>query len=195
MIHLLAHHSHWQDAMRREIFDVLGDEPYQLRGSSKLRDVSMFLREVERFGPSLFMFPRQAAEEFTFQGYTVPKGTPVFWSPWMSHRDPAAYPHPHTFDPGRWSPERGRDQAKGRFMVGFGGGPRLCIGRSFAQMQLRIMITTLLRRFHIEPDASRAFEIMALPVHHPKNSFVRFNGLMDYQKREPVEATPVEACA
>lgn len=181
VLHLLAHHSSWQDRMREEIFEVLGDRDYQLEGSSKLKTVSWFLREVERCGPSLFMFPRTAAEDIEFQGYTIPKGTRIFWSPWMSHRDPAAYPHPHTFDPGRWDPARGADRAQGKYMVGFGGGPRLCVGRSFAQMQLRILITTVLRQYHLEPDATQPFSIQGLPVHHPVDSKIYFRQLQEYQ--------------
>ena len=75
------------------------------------------------------------------------------------------------------------DQAKGKYMVGFGGGPRLCLGRNFAQMQLRIQITTLLRRFHIEPDATRPFTIQGLPTHHPVDSYVHFRPLLAYQER------------
>jgi hypothetical protein len=96
---------------------------------------------------------------------------------------PRSLPHPHAFDPGRWDPARGEDQAKGKYMVGFGGGPRLCLGRNFAQMQLRILVTTLVRRFHIEPDATRPFTIQGLPTHHPVDSFVHFRPLLAYQER------------
>ncbi len=182
ILHLLAHHPDWQERIRREVFDVLGDRPYQLQGSGKLQTISMFLREVERYAPSLVMFPRKATADFEFQGQTVPKGTPVFYSPWMTHRCPKTFPHPHSFDPGRWDPARGEDQAAGKYMIGFGGGPRLCLGRQFAQMQLRILITTLVRRFHIEPDPTSSFHIMGLPVHHPVDSRLRFRELLGCQK-------------
>ncbi|MBC7173141.1 MAG: cytochrome P450 [Polyangiaceae bacterium] len=185
ILHLLAHHPEWQERIRRETFEVLGDRPYQLTGSGRLQSITMFLREVERYAPSLIMFPRQATADFEFGGHTVPKGTVVFYSPWMTHRCPEAFPHPHSFDPSRWDPERGDDQAKGKYMVGFGGGPRLCLGRQFAQMQLRILITTLVRRFHIEPDPTTSFHIMGLPVHHPVDSRLHFRNLLAYQK--PVE--------
>lgn len=66
-------------------------------------------------------------------------------------------------------------------MVGFGGGPRLCVGRSFAQMQLRILITTVLRQYHLEPDATQPFSIQGLPVHHPVDSKIYFRQLTEYQ--------------
>ncbi len=188
ILHLLAHHNGWQEQLREEIFEVLGDEPYQLAGSAKLKKLSWFLREVERYGPSLFIFPRGAIEDIEYKGHFIPKGTPVFWSPWMSHRDPAAFPHPHSFDPGRWDPERGDDRALGKNMVGFGGGPRLCVGRSFAQMQLRVMVTTLLRNYHLEPDSTKNFTIQGLPVHHPDNSHILFRELLPYQKKPAADA-------
>lgn len=182
VLHLLAHHPDWQDRLRREVQDTLGDRPYQLKGTGRLESINMFLRELERYAPSLVMFPRKATEDFEFQGHTVPKGTPVFYSPWMTHRCPKTFPHPHSFDPGRWDPARGEDAAQGKNMIGFGGGPRLCLGRQFAQMQLRIMITTLLRRFHIEPDPTSNYHVMGLPVHHPVDSHLRFRELLAYQK-------------
>ena len=192
ILHLLAHHPEWQDRIRREAFEVLGDAPYQLSGSGRLVNMSMFLREIERYAPSLIMFPRKATEGFEFDGHFVPAGTPVYYSPWMTHRCPDAFPHPHTFDPGRWDPARGEDQAKGKYMVGFGGGPRLCLGRQFAQMQLRILITTLVRRFHIEPDATSSPKIMGLPVHHPVDSRLRFRELLAYQQKPEALADAAE---
>jgi cytochrome P450 len=192
ILHLLAHHPEWQARIRSEVFEVLGDAPYQLAGSGRLQTVSMFLREVERYAPSLIMFPRKATEGFEFGGHYVPKGTPVYYSPWMTHRCPQAFPHPHSFDPGRWDPERGDDQAKGKYMVGFGGGPRLCLGRQFAQMQLRVLITTLVRRFHIEPDPTSTFHIMGLPVHHPVDSRLHFRELLGWQKRREELADAAE---
>jgi cytochrome P450 len=187
ILHLLAHHPEWQDRIRREAFEVLGDAPYQLAGSGKLVSLSMFLREIERYAPSLIMFPRKVTEGFEFGGHFVPAGATVYYSPWMTHRCPETFPHPHTFDPGRWDPARGEDQAKGKYMVGFGGGPRLCLGRQFAQMQLRILITTLVRRFHIEPDATSSVRIMGLPVHHPVDSRLRFREPLDYHKKAALE--------
>ncbi|MBK6579998.1 MAG: cytochrome P450 [Sandaracinaceae bacterium] len=112
VLHLLAHHPEWQDRIRENVWDALGDEPYQLKGSAKLTTLSWFLREVERCGPSLTMFPRTAMRDFEFGGYTVPAGTPVFWSPWMSQRCPEAFPHPHAFDPGRWDPRAARTRPR-----------------------------------------------------------------------------------
>ena len=127
--------------------------------------------------PSALFFPRIALQDFEYRGQTIPKGTPTFYSPYMSHRDPAAFENPNVFDPERWNPARGDRTARPAQLVGFGGGPRVCLGKPFAKLQLRLMIHELLSRYRIVPDPTSRPTYMQLPVHHPVGSGVRFEPL------------------
>ena len=60
----------------------------------------------------------------------------------------------------------------GPFLVGFGAGPRICLGKSFALLQLRVMTTTIVRRYRIERVAQGS--VMPLPTLRPNGSMVRF---------------------
>src|SRR6185295_5632654 len=80
-------------------------------------------------------------------GFHIQKGTDVWISPWILHRDPK-----HWKDPERFSPERWKGPAPGKFVYfPFGGGPRICIGNAFAMMEVVLVIATLVRRFRFEP--------------------------------------------
>ena len=73
-------------------------------------------------------------------------------SQWVVHRDARHYPDPERFDPDRWTPEfRARLPRFAYFP--FGGGPRQCIGESFAWMELVLVLATLAQRWRFEPVA------------------------------------------
>jgi cytochrome P450 len=126
--------------------------------------------------PSALFFPRVAIQDFAFGGHVVPKGTPTFYTPYMSHRDPGSFDRPDTFDPERWLASRGERRAVVAKLVGFGGGPRVCLGKTFAKLQLRVMLGVLLARYRLESAPSRV-RFMELPVHHPIDCRIRFTPL------------------
>ena len=67
-------------------------------------------------------------------------------SPYVTHRHPDIWPAPETFDPERFAVGRAPD-AKSFAFFPFGGGPRVCIGQSFAVTEAAIGLATLVRRF------------------------------------------------
>jgi cytochrome P450 len=176
VLHELAQRADWQQRLREELVRALGDDPAGPEDAQALEQVSWFLQEVERMYPSALFFPRIAVGDFTFGGHVIPRGTPVFYSPYLSHRDPATWDAPNVFDPGRWSHSRGRRAVVAR-LVGFGGGPRVCIGKPFAHQQLRLMLHAILSRYRVEPDPTSRPWIRALPVHHPERSRVTLQPL------------------
>ncbi len=177
VVHQLAHHPEWQERIRDELRAALGDGEYTPELGKKLPALEWFLKEIERACPSILVFPRVLLEDVELHGRVVPRGAAITYSPYLSHRMPELFEDPHRFDPGRWDPSHGERAAKPGHLVGFGGGPRLCLGRSFALTQLKVMIATLLARLRIEPDLGRPFEVMGLPIHHPVGSYVRFRPL------------------
>ena len=69
---------------------------------------------------------------------------------------------------------RGAKRARPATLFGFGGGPRVCLGKSFAKQQLRLMTHAILTRHRLRPDPTCRPHIMGVPVHHPVGSRVRF---------------------
>ncbi len=126
VLHELAHRRDWQDRLRAELGDRLGADVANPDRTRALEQVSWFFNEVERMYPSALFFPRIPLQDFAFDGYVIPRGVLVFYSPYLGHRDPASWEYPNTFDPERWSPARGEQRAVAGKLVGFGGGPRVC---------------------------------------------------------------------
>ena len=115
--------------------------------------LDQLLQEVERLYPPVPMGFRGVIETFTFNGYTIPKGWMALYMVNAAHHDPAIYQDPDVFDPERF----GQDRNEGSVpfsLVGFGGGARVCVGYAFAQLEMKIMASYLLRHYEweIEPD-------------------------------------------
>jgi cytochrome P450 len=92
---------------------------------------------------------RVALEDLELGGFHVRKGTDVWISPWVLHRDPRFWDDPATFSPDRWAGDLQKRLPKYAYFP-FGGGPRVCIGNAFAMMEVVLVIATLLRRFRFE---------------------------------------------
>ncbi len=102
------------------------------------------LKETERMYPPVPAGFRGVIETCEFNGYTIPKGWMALYPINVAHRDPAVYRDPDRFEPERFAPDR--DEGRVPFsLVGFGGGPRVCLGYAYAQMEMKIMLSYLLR--------------------------------------------------
>jgi cytochrome P450 len=69
-------------------------------------------------------------------------------SPWIMHRDPRFFDRPEQFDPDRWT-ELSTQQLPRFAYFPFGGGPRLCIGASFAMMEANLLLATIVQRVEL----------------------------------------------
>jgi retinoid hydroxylase len=88
-----------------------------------------------------------------------------------THQTPLLWSAPERFDPDRFAPPR--DEGKRPFhLIGFSAGPRVCVGLAFAQMQMRIIVSHLLRslRFDLMPDQN--FAPVAVPTKMPKDGLL-----------------------
>lgn len=139
---LLAHHPD----VRRRAADAArdGDEEY----------LGALVKEILRLRPPIPVAAGRVMDEsFPIGPHTVPAGTMVFIDAWGVHHDPDRYPDPERFDP-----ERFLGAAPGGYnWLPFGGGAHRCIGSALAELEIRIALTTILRRVEIGPaDAALA---------------------------------------
>jgi cytochrome P450 len=86
-------------------------------------------------------------ENCAFDGGSIPAGERMFYSIYLTHRDPEIWENPHDFHPERFA--HGRKTPPMSY-VPFGGGPRACIGAAFGQAEARIVVTRLLKTYQFE---------------------------------------------
>jgi cytochrome P450 len=169
----LAERHDLQERLREELSRVDPDDAAALETGKGLSDTECFLLELERMYPSAVLFPRITTARVAHDGFVIPEDTLVLYTPYLSHRDPASFTHPNTFDPERFSARRGASRNTAAQLFGFGGGPRICLGKPFAKLQLKVLLHTLLSRYDVEPDPTVRPEISVFPVHHPVGVRVR----------------------
>ncbi|WP_026734343.1 cytochrome P450 [Fischerella sp. PCC 9605] len=143
----LGSHPEWRDRLREELDRVVGDAPLQVEHLKQLPQMTNVLKEAERLYPPVYGIPRGVVKDIEYAGYRIPAGWYVDISPMLTHRLPELYTDPDRFDPERFAPPREEDKKHPFALVGFGGGPHSCLGFEFAQMEMKIILATLLRQY------------------------------------------------
>ncbi|XP_057785470.1 beta-amyrin 28-monooxygenase-like, partial [Salvia miltiorrhiza] len=93
-------------------------------------------RESLRLTPPVQGAFRQTTTEFTYAGFTIPKGWKTFWTVHSSHKNPKYFPEPEKFDLSRFE---GSGLAPYTF-VPFGGGARMCPGKEYARLEVLVFM-------------------------------------------------------
>jgi cytochrome P450 len=130
--------------LHAEVDQVLQGRLPTVRDLASLPYVERVVTEAMRLYPPAWMIGRRAVAEYQLDAYTVPARSILVMSPYIMQRDPRFYPDPERFDPDRWTPEFRAALPKFAYFP-FGGGPRQCIGESFAWMELILLVATIAR--------------------------------------------------
>lgn len=145
-LYLLSQNPQVAGRLAAEVDEVLANRPATLSDLEALPYSEMVIKESMRLYPPAWGITRQAVEDVEIGGYLVPKDTTLFVSPWTLGRDARWFPHPQRFEPERFSPENEARIPKYTY-IPFGGGPRVCIGNSFAMMEARLILVTIAQRY------------------------------------------------
>src|SRR5690606_21448741 len=105
------------------------------------------IKESMRLLPPVLWWSRVSTAPCTLGPYAVAEGAHVVYSAFITHRLPACYPEPERFLPERW-----RTCEPGPFeYIPFSAGPRMCLGATFAMVEMKLVLATLLSRFRLAP--------------------------------------------
>lgn len=120
-------------------------EVTQTEGKYQLLD--NVIKESLRLYPPIHIGNRRVAEDMEFPEGKIPAGERMFYSIYLTHRDPSIWENAEDFCPERFS--HGRKTPPMSY-IPFGGGPRACIGAAFGQAEARIVIAHLLQNYTFE---------------------------------------------
>jgi cytochrome P450 len=147
--YLLSQHPAVAEALHEELRAALGGRAPTMDDLPRLRYADAVIAESMRLYPPAWVVGRQAICDCVIGGYRVPKGTVVLASQWTMHRDPRYFDDPEAFRPERWQDGLAKRLPKYAYFP-FGGGPRVCIGNSFALMEATLVLATIVQRFHLD---------------------------------------------
>ncbi|MDN5698372.1 MAG: cytochrome P450, partial [Rubrobacter sp.] len=151
---LLSEHPEVEAKLLEELDNVLGGRAPAVGDLTQLRYATAVVKESMRLYPPVWAIGREATEDCEVGGYQVPAGTQMFISQWVVHRDGRLFEKPEAFRPERWLDGSERELPKFAYFP-FGGGPRLCIGKPFAEMEAGLLLAAIARRFRLTAVAKR----------------------------------------
>jgi cytochrome P450 len=147
--YLLAQHPQVETKLHDELDRVLAGRTPEFTDLPRLPYTERVIKESMRLYPPAWSLARTVISEFELGGYRIPAGANVVMSQWIMHRHPAYFPEPEKFNPDRWVGES--MQKLPRFVYfPFGGGPRQCIGASFAMMEATLLLAIMAERFRLQ---------------------------------------------
>ncbi|TXG69520.1 hypothetical protein EZV62_004455 [Acer yangbiense] len=168
IIKSLAEYPHVYQRVYEEQMEILKakkeGEPLNWEDVKKMKYTWCTASEVLRlYPPSIGAF-REAKTDFSYGGYTIPKGWKIFWNAHTTHKNPKYFPDPEKFDPSRFE---GSGPPPYTF-VPFGGGPYMCPGKEYARLQILVFMHNIVTKFKWEkliPNEKYEYIAAPFPVH------------------------------
>jgi len=149
-LYLLALYPEAQERAAAEAREVLGDGEAKAEDVAKLAFTKQVIEEAMRLYTPTPIMTRTARQETQVSGVTIKAGGHVALSLYALHRHEALWDNPNRFDPDRFSPQRSKGRHRFQYLP-FGGGPRVCIGATFAMAEAAVILATVLRDFQFQP--------------------------------------------
>ncbi len=155
--YLLAQHPEMERKLHDELARVLGGRAPVVEDLSRLPYTKMVIDESLRLYPPAWGMSRHAIADDEIRGYRVPAGAEVAVVQYVTHRHPDFWDNPEEFDPERFTPERSAGRPNFAYFP-FGGGPRLCIGNTFALMEAQLILAMVAQTYRLQLVPGQAIE-------------------------------------
>lgn len=150
-----------QELLREEVLKIMPtkNSPLTVQSIRNMPYLRACIKESLRFYPIAAGTFRTVGRDIVINGYQVPKGTQTILNSLLMLKDEKYYTKPKEFIPERWmrvnsGDEVIQDNSHPFSFLPFGFGPRICVGKRIVDMECEILLTKLVRNFHIEYDYS-----------------------------------------
>ncbi|XP_075250518.1 cytochrome P450 4V2-like [Convolutriloba macropyga] len=155
----------------KEVKKVLQSMPY----------LDAVLKEGLRMFPSVPSIGRTLTEDIDIEGYKQLEGTQVILHIYAIHHDPDFYKDPYIFNPDRWINREVPIEEHPYCYVPFSAGPRNCIGQKFAQLEEKLIIASIVKKFNLESDTEhKDLHVYGQVIMRPvKDFFIKFTNRED----------------
>jgi cytochrome P450 len=167
IFYLLSQHPEAEEKLAQELDSVLkGCEP-SFDDIHRLPYTSWVVKEALRVYPTGWILGRKAISDCMIGGYHVPAKAMILMSQWTMHRDARWFDQPLAFNPDRWNDGLEKRIPKFAYFP-FGGGPRKCIGDTFAIMETTLILAMISSRMKLQTVAGHPVVSHALLTLRPK---------------------------
>lgn len=156
------------EKIRAELDDVIGDGKISFEKLPQLDYLRCVINESMRIYPPAWITDRVAMEDDEIDGMFIPKGTMMVLYIYGVHHSKNIWEQAEEFIPERFKKENIKGRPSFAYCP-FGGGPRLCIGNSFAMMEMQLIIAKLIQRYDFELIKDQEVAMQPMITLRPKN--------------------------
>ncbi|XP_034937409.1 cytochrome P450 6k1-like isoform X2 [Chelonus insularis] len=152
----LARNPEYQKLARAEIREIIGKHGWTVEAFEKMKFVDQCIYEGVRMHPPATMLDRVARRDYQIPNtdFILKKGTPIFISLYGMHSNETYFPEPEVYNPDRFS-----DNQKPDAFMGFGIGPRMCVGVKMGMLYTKLVISKILTRYDIYQPLEEKVEL------------------------------------
>ncbi len=165
--YFLSQHPEVEQRLLEEVDRVLGGQPPTVDRLEDLPYTRRVIQETMRLYPAAFFLIRHTIADDEIGGYAVSANSLIFLMTHEVHRHPAIWEEPERFDPDRFTEERSAGRSRFAYFP-FGGGPRICIGNSFAMMEAQLVLATVAQRYSLRLVPGHPVEPQVSLTTHPR---------------------------
>ncbi|XP_050528841.1 cytochrome P450 4g15-like [Daktulosphaira vitifoliae] len=149
---LMGEHKDVQEKVVEELYSIFGDSdrPVTFQDTLQMKYLERCIMETLRMYPPVPIISRQLKENVKLgsKDITLPAGASIVIGTFKAHRNPEIFPNPDIFNPDNFLPEKSASRHYYAY-VPFSAGPRSCVGRKYAMLKLKIILSTILRNFKV----------------------------------------------
>ena len=154
---LSEHRDVAREVQAESVAQIPDDSNPSLAGLLALDYTQRVINESMRLYPPFWISFRTSLEEDTIGGHWIPPRAPLVLCHYLAHRHPGFWPDPEAFDPDRFSAERSQQRPR-HYFAPFGAGQRMCIGKHFAMLEMKLIVAMVIRRYRLELVEDRPVE-------------------------------------
>ncbi|KAL7039644.1 hypothetical protein ACKWTF_000057 [Chironomus riparius] len=175
-MYLIAQHPEHQQKCIDEIDEIFGSDNRSptMNDLYDMKYLEMCIKEALRLYPAVPIMARKLGEEVRCGKYLLPVGAEVFILPYITHRLEHIFLDAEKFVPERFTPENVEKRNPYAFLP-FSAGPRNCIGHKFAIIEMKTIISRILRSFTMHTVPGKSFEpLFRITLRAKGGLYVRF---------------------
>ncbi|KAM7350270.1 uncharacterized protein ACRADG_008885 [Cochliomyia hominivorax] len=150
ILYLLSRHPQEQQKVFEEVVNIMGpdpNEPVDMKKLHKMKYLELVIKESLRLYPPAPIIGRVTEEDHKFGDKTIPRNTQILILIYALFRDPDYFPRPNEFVPERFV----NDKINSYAYIPFSSGPRNCMGQKYAFLQMKCMVSCVLRHYELLP--------------------------------------------
>ena len=166
--YLMALNPDARTRMLAEVDSVLAGRRPSAHDLAHLPWTTACVQESQRYFSAVWVLAREAVDDDVIAGHHVRAGTTVIIPIHHIHHDARWWPHPEEFEPARFVGDAVKVRPRSAYLP-FGGGRRMCIGQSFALMEMVLMAAIMSQRFTFDLRPGHPVELEATLTLRPKH--------------------------